>query len=192
MTGGTPLFDQEGNRKYLNAAERLRFFQAVNRLECTRDKSFCLTLYHMGCRISEALEVTRNRVDLEDKIMILRTLKQRKHQRYLDLSIPDDLLGAVKNQLRHTNTNRLWDFSRTTGWRVVKRVMTQADLEGIKATPKGLRHSYAIACISASVSLPKLRKWMGHEDINTTTIYLDFVGEDDRELTRKVWGLYDR
>ena len=106
VSGEASLFDQEGNRKYLNAEERLRFFQAVNRLECTRDKSFCLT--------------------------------------------------------------------------------------GIKATPKGLRHSYAIACISASVSLPKLRKWMGHEDINTTTIYLDFVGEDDRELARKVWGLYDR
>ena len=167
VSGETQLFDQEGNRKYLNAEERLKFYEMAKLIPELRDRSFCLTLYYTGCRISEALEVTRNRVDLEDKIMILRTLKQRKHQRYRALSIPDDLLVAAKNQLRHTNTNRLWDFSRTTGWRIVKRVMAQADLEGIKATPKGLRHSYAIACISASVSLPKLRKWMGHEELNS-------------------------
>jgi integrase/recombinase XerD len=64
--------------------------------------------------------------------------------------------------------------------------MAQAGLSGIKATPKGLRHAFAIAGVSAGIPLPTIQKWMGHARAETTAIYLDFVGEDERAWARRI------
>lgn len=83
---------------------------------------------------------------------------------------------------------RIWNFGRTTGWKIVKECMVSAKLEGIKATPKGLRHGFAIACISESVPLPTVQKWLGHSRLETTGIYLDYVGDDERALAKRIWA----
>jgi len=66
--------------------------------------------------------------------------------------------------------------------------MKLAGLNGVKATPKGLRHGFAITCISEGIPLPTLQKWLGHARLETTAIYLDFVGEDERRLAEKIWS----
>lgn len=188
MAPGTPLFDRNGNRKYLNANERLRFYEAALRLSDEGEKAFALTIFYTGCRISEALALTPATVDLAERIIVIKTLKQRSKRRHRAIPIPDGLLSLLCRQAAPLGPDqRLWSFCRTSGWKVIKRCMTSAGLEGIKATPKGLRHGYAIACVSAEVPLPTLQRWLGHATLQTTGIYLDFVGEDERELAAKVW-----
>lgn len=182
------MFDQEGNRKYLNAEERLKFYEMAKLIPERRYRSFCLTLYYTGCRISEALELHCRSLDHSNKSVIFRTLKQHRKDRYRALPIPDELIYEIEEQIRlGTNTDFVWNFSRVTGWRVIKKVMKQAGLEGIKATPKGLRHGFAVACITAQIPMPTLQKWMGHARFETTTIYLDFVGRDERNLAERMW-----
>ena len=56
------LYDTAGRRKYLTPSERHDFLQAAKnapRIVWT----FCGTLAHTGCRISEALALTATRVD---------------------------------------------------------------------------------------------------------------------------------
>lgn len=65
--------------------------------------------------------------------------------------------------------------------------MIEAGLDGIKATPRGLRHSYAVAGINRAIQLPRLRKWMGHEHIENTVIYLDIVGDEERAMAETLW-----
>jgi len=36
--------------------------------------------------------------------------------------------------------------------------------------------------------LTKLKNWMGHSSIETTEIYLDLSGEEDRREMEKVWA----
>jgi len=62
MEGEMNLFDSFGQRKYLNAAERKAFLAAAV-LQPRETLSFCLVLYYTGCRISEALALTPERVD---------------------------------------------------------------------------------------------------------------------------------
>ena len=189
MTGEASLFDQEGNRKYLNTEERLKFYEMAKLIPERRHRSFCLTLYYTGCRISEALELHRRGLDHSNKMVIFRTLKQRRKDRYRALPIPDELIHELDSQIRlGTNTEHIWNFSRSTGWRIVKKIMKQSGLGGVKATPKGLRHGFAVACITAQIPMPTLQKWMGHSRFETTTIYLDFVGKDERDLAKKLWA----
>jgi hypothetical protein len=51
------LFNEQGQRKYLNAAERKAFKNAAEK-QPREVRTFCLVLYYTGCRISEALTLT--------------------------------------------------------------------------------------------------------------------------------------
>jgi site-specific recombinase XerD len=85
------------------------------------------------------------------------------------------------------NTGRLWTFSRKTGYRIVKQVMEAAGIKGVPACPKGLRHGFGVACVEANIPLPTIAKWMGHSSIETTAIYLNVIGKEERGLARRTW-----
>ncbi len=57
------LYDPEGRRKYLSAAEREAFLSASEKAP-REVRTLCLVLVYSGCRISEALALTADRVDL--------------------------------------------------------------------------------------------------------------------------------
>ena len=184
----TGLLDGSGKRKYLNEAERWRFLGEVERMACESRRAFCLTLFYTGCRISEALALQRERIDFADGTLVLRTLKQRRAIRYRTIPVPEDLLAL----LRRITAGRLeddpvWEFSRSTGWRIVRRCMKAADLTGPNANPRGLRHSFATACTKNGVPLPTVQKWMGHARLKSTAIYLNFVGNEERTLAKRLW-----
>jgi integrase len=65
--------------------------------------------------------------------------------------------------------------------------MVQAQIVGAMASPKGLRHGFAIACIGKSIPLPTIQKWLGHARLETTAIYLGASGEEERTLARRLW-----
>jgi len=188
VTNLASLHDKSGDRKYLNPAERLAFYDTARKINHPGKRAFCLTLFHTGCRISEALELRGKGIDESEGYLVFRTLKQRKKIRYRALPIPDDHMQLVLS-CRRSKTQRIWKFGRTTGYTAIKDCMKLAGLDGIKATPKGLRHGFAITCMSEGVPLPTLQKWMGHARLETTAIYLDFVGDDERKLAGKIWAM---
>jgi site-specific recombinase XerD len=81
-------------------------------------------------------------------------------------------------------------MSRPTAYRLIKRVMSRAGIEGKQATGKGLRHGYGVAMVTAARPLPihVLAKAMGHSSTKTTEIYLQVIGQEERELFAGAWG----
>jgi integrase len=108
----------------------------------------CATLAHTGCRISEALALTADRIDLKDGTIVIASAKKRKTGIYRPIPVPaalldmlnlvHDIRGAQKRRDGGSSV-RLWDWSRTKGWYVVCAVMKAAKITGPHATPKGLR-----------------------------------------------------
>jgi integrase/recombinase XerD len=181
------LYDQSGNRKYLNPSERLQFYELVLASENLDHRSFCLTLIYSGCRISEALNLRRGNIDEAEKNLVFKTLKQRGEERTRSLPVPDELVEHLLEQASANRGSKIWSFTRWTGWRIVKAYMAEAGLTGAKATPKGLRHAFAIDNLSKEVPLTTISKWLGHANIDTTKIYLDFIGPEERALARRAW-----
>ncbi len=151
-------------------------------------------LHFTGCRISEALSLTPKRIDFENKALIFETLKKRREGVYREVPCPDrlldtlDLVHGLKEQ-RKRRDERLWDWSRTTAWRRVKAVIDAAGIEaGAHASPKGLRHGYGVGAVSAGVPLNMLSKWMGHSKIETTAIYANALGEEQRQIAERMWN----
>ena len=180
------LISPEGRRKYLNWAERSAFFEAVQSCPDPRKKAFCLTLFYTGCRISEALELTDERIDFSEQTIAFRTLKRRDPKIFRFIPIPPSLVQLLDDIVKKSR-GKIWPFSRPTGYRLVRRYMENAGIKGIQSSPKGLRHSYAVACDSKEVSVPRIQRWLGHSSLEMTARYLETVGKDDRQHVSKIW-----
>ena len=71
------LNDPHGKRLYLTAEERAAFMAAA-RKAAPEVRTLCAVLHDTGCRVSELLEVTPERVDLTGGCIVFRTLKKRR------------------------------------------------------------------------------------------------------------------
>ena len=148
-----------------------------------------------GCRLSEALALTADRVDLAGGLLLFESLKKRRRGIHRAVPVPPSLLDALdlvhgirKLQSRRGKGRgvRLWPWSRMTGWRVVHRVMQDAGLAGPHASPKGLRHGFGVQAVSKGIALNMVQKWLGHAQLTTTAIYADAVGEEEQSIAARM------
>jgi len=179
-------YDREGKRKYLSRAEGQKFLEQVVRLP-TLNALFCLILYYTGCRISEALGLCRSDFDSEMKVILIRSLKKRDRRETRRIPVPEFLVKELMNVAAFNEDQRLWPFSRTTGWRIIKSVMREAGISGIHATSKGLRHGFGVRSAMGQIPVSLIQGWMGHADSATTAIYLAVRDEEERTLMEKTW-----
>jgi integrase/recombinase XerD len=189
------LFDQEGQRKYLTPDEREAFLKAAE--GAPREvRTFCATLAYAGCRISEALALTADRVDLKDGVLIFESLKKRKKGVYRAVPVPPAFMDTLNlvHDLRATKKRKdrgrgvhLWNWSRGTAWARVCEVMEAAGINGPHATPKGLRHAFGIKAITSGVPLNTLQKWLGHAQLTTTSIYANATGAEEKKIAERMW-----
>ena len=187
------LVDERG-RKYLTAAERTRFLAAVRSHPKPAVQTLARTLAMTGARVSEALAIRACDVDLEANEVRIATLKRRRdHWRAVPL--PEDLVHALDLVHRLRGAQRsprgmnrpLWDVTRQTANRQVGAIMRNAGIDGPQACPRGLRHSYGVAAVTAGVPLPTIAAVLGHASLTTTAIYTTAIGAEARDLVSRVW-----
>ncbi len=192
---GMQLHTLDGARKYLTAGERDAFLREAERAD-RQVRTLCMTLAYAGCRLSEALALTADRVDLAAGVLVIESLKKRRTGIYRAVPVPPALLDALdlvhgirEHQARRGKgrSTRLWPWSRMTGWRAVHVVMAAADLDGPHASPKGLRHGFGVAAVSAGIPLNLVQKWLGHAQLSTTAIYANAVGAEEQDIARRMW-----
>jgi len=188
------LYDTSGRRKYLVPLERDRFLQAALEVKGPA-ASFCAVLGLTGARISEVLALTPARIDEPNCSINLGTLKQRTSRPTRAVPVPRNLILFLEGVHRFreaqedpTRMNeRLWSWSRTTGWRRVKAVMRIASAPDFVAMPKALRHAFGVEATLENISLTMVQRWLGHKDIKTTTIYTTVTGPEERALAQRTW-----
>ena len=180
------LFDDAGGRKYLCGSELPRFLDAARRAD-SLTYLFCCVLAFTGCRLSEALALTPDRLDAETGRVVFRTLKRRR-QIYRAVPVPPELMGALRRAGRDRLKGApLWPWCRQTAWRRVKAVMGVAGIIGPQATPKGLRHGFGVANAEENVPMATTQKWLGHAELETTAIYQQAVGREENAFAKRLW-----
>lgn len=194
--GRLSLFTQQGERKYLNRAERALFLNHLHVLKQPTDQTFCEMIFWTGCRPSEALALTPLHIDLDEELVVIRSLKKRgkkKGQHFRPVPLPTafikrlDHIHHIRDQQRGHDHVRLWPFSRTTAWHRIHEVMNAAGISGARACGRGLRHAYGVHAAMSDVPETRIKKWLGHEHLETTETYLNMASPEDRQLASRMW-----
>ncbi len=183
---GQLLFDPGGRRKYLTGEEGRLFLFAAGRAD-PETRAFAYLLAYTGCRISEALELTPEQLDASSGVVIFRTLKRRRLC-YRAVPAPDGLMAVLLRLAEgRASDQRLWPWCRQTGWRRVKALMATAGIAGAQAMPKGLRHRFGIMAAEGNIPTALAQRWMGHAKPETTAIYQQMVGQEERAMAGRLW-----
>jgi len=183
------LYDAGGHRKYLTPAERQQFLRAAENAPDAVG-TFCATLAHTGCRLSEALALTATRVDVSAGALVFESLKKRRKGIYRAVPVPPNFIERLKtvHDLAALGDARLWPWSRTTGWRRVREIMDAGAIRGLCATPKGVRHAFGIKAVTSEVPLNMTQKWLGHARLATTAIYTEAIGPEEQKIAERMWA----
>ena len=189
------LYTSAGNRLYLTPSERECFIVVADKYP-PWERTFCLMLAYTGCRISEARHLRRHDLQLPERVVAVRTLKQRTSVKIREIPIPE-LFADILHQThcaKHTPPDQfLWSQGnqpppRSSVYRWVKGVMAEAGIDGVHASPKGLRHGYGIHATRCGIQLHMLQKWMGHARMETTAIYATALGPEEQEIANRMWS----
>ena len=185
---------KEGHRLYVTPEER-EILLAIAKDLPPKERTLCETLAFTGCRISEALHLSRDSVDLSSKCVVFKTLKQREVDISRAVPVPDTYLdtmklvhGLIGSDRRHDpRPETLWPWKRTKAWEIIKTWFDKAGIHGPWASPKGLRHGFAVNAITRGVPLTFIKRWLGHSSLETTEIYLQAIGPEEYEIASRMW-----
>ncbi|MDD4980391.1 MAG: site-specific tyrosine recombinase XerD [Candidatus Omnitrophica bacterium] len=145
-----------------------------------RDRAVLEALYATGMRVSEAVNLKVDNVNLsvgflrclgkgsKERIIPLGKKAISSIKRYLEVSRPQQLKNKESDFLFLNRFGR--KISRQSLWKIIKRYARQARIKkSIK--PHILRHSFATHLLERGADLRSVQEMLGHANISTTQIY---------------------
>lgn len=177
--------DPSGRRKYITGDERRRLLATADGAT-PQVRTLVYLLVYTGCRISEALALTPEHLDVEANTVTFRTLKRRRLT-FRMLPVPLELVEMV-GSLGTRPGERIWPVHRATAWRQIKALFESIQVSGPMACCRGLRHGFGIRAATCSAPLNLIQRWMGHATPLTTAIYLDAIGDEERSFAERTWS----
>jgi site-specific recombinase XerD len=164
-------------------------------------------IYSCGLRLSECLSLTpdniesrNNRIKVvfgkgnkERYVPLSKVMLQRLSFYYKQHKNPHWLFPSVGCGPDSTVRKRMHEATEPMRIGRLQNVLRDAkNAAGIKkkASPHVLRHSYATHLLALGVNIRQLQIYMGHESIDTTTIYTHLIPFSDKNVIDKVDQLY--
>ncbi len=164
----------------LNEVEALIAQPDVRCAQGIRDRAILETLYATGMRVSEAVNLKKDNVNLD--IGFLRCVGKGDKERVIPLG--KKAIASINKYLEAARTKFLKDkeseflfvsrfgkkISRQSFWKILKKY---AKLARIKKPikPHILRHSFATHLLEHGADLRSVQEMLGHSNISTTQIY---------------------
>jgi integrase/recombinase XerD len=165
-----------------------------------RNRTLLEVLYGTGARISEAVGLDVDDVDLEDGVVRLRGKGSKQRLvplgSYATAAVSDYLVrarpalaagagGAPGRGRRQTPAlflnARGGRLSRQSAWTVLRLAADQAGLT-VEVSPHTLRHSFATHLLDGGADVRVVQELLGHASVTTTQIYTLVTVERLREV----------
>lgn len=167
----------------------------ITTAEGFRDRTMLEVLYATGMRVSELINLTLERVDLNMKYII--AFGKGSKERIVPLGsvaaeFLQQYLEKVRPKLAHEerNTNIVFlafgghELTRQRFWQIIRAYGRKANIN--KAlTPHILRHSFATHLLDNGADLRSVQELLGHSDISTTQIYTHLTNKRLRDIYAK-------
>jgi integrase/recombinase XerD len=184
----------------LTAAEISRI---INATQAVRYRVFFLTVYSMGLRLGEALNLTVADIDAARHRVHIRCGKGRKDR---FVTLPDMTLAALR---RYWTTHRHRRFlfpagsnpaeqhraatpmARSGVQRAFKQIAQQCNINK-RVTVHSLRHCYGTHLVEAGLNLRAIQRELGHENPRTTALYTQLTEPVQQDAARLINAMVGR
>ena len=169
----------------LSEEEVKKFAKATNNILM---EIVVIILYYTGMRISELLNLRIQDVDFVEEYIKINGKGKKQRMIPINAKLKPVLEDYLKNKRPNVNTDYLIATEKTG--RLSKAYVNQVFVEtrlllnlDKKVTPHTLRHSFATELVRSDANLSYVQKLLGHENLDTTTIY---IKADYNELNETV------
>jgi len=148
-----------------------------------RDYLILRILFRTGVRVSELISIRPQDLELQNQVVnIVKGKGKRQRRVYLDLETLN-LLSKYISDTKTPDNSHVFDISRAQVFNIVKKYGRMC---GLDIHPHTLRHSFAIHLVRSGLDLRRVQQLLGHSNLNTTQVYLQFNDQDLREGYNKV------
>ena len=162
-------------------------------LKGIRDKAMLEFAYATGMRVTEIISLNLEDVNIEEGYV---TCKNGSKQRNIPLGTMS--LKALKEYIENARGILIKDESekslfvningkrltRQGFWKIIKYYKEQAHITK-DITPHVLRHSFATHLLQNGADLKAIQMMLGHSDISSTQVYMQFQDEGIKNVYRK-------
>ena len=162
-------------------------------LKGTRDKAMLEFAYATGMRVTEIISLNIEDVNLEQGYATCRNGKKER-----TVPIGNMSLKALKEYIQNARDIMIKDenekalfvnvngqrLTRQGFWKIIKYYKEQAHIEK-DITPHVLRHSFATHLLQNGADLKSIQTMLGHSDILSTQIYMQFQDETIKNIYKK-------
>lgn len=169
------LKEPKGRERVWSKADEQRALVYLSRANLYEASLLCIFLLYTGCRLGDAYNLRRS--DVKDG---RATFRATKNDTTRTIKLPREALEAWLEMARlHPIEHPFRGYSRDTfrnHWRLLRCHMGAEDDPAF--VPHMLRHTCATRLVLGGVDLPRVMKWMGHKNIQTTMRYAHLISRD--------------
>lgn len=148
-----------------------------------RDSALLELLYATGARVSEAVGLALDDLDLDEELPVIRLFGKGRKERivplgsYAKVAIEAYIVrsrpvlaqrGQGSPALFLNSRGRA--LSRQSAWEIIQRVAGRAGIDE-DISPHTLRHSFATHLLEGGASIRDVQELLGHASVQTTQIY---------------------
>jgi len=162
-------------------------------LKGIRDKAMLEFAYATGMRVTEIISLNVEDVNLETGYVTCKSGKKERTVPVGNMSLKalkDYILNARGTMIKDENEKALFvnvngqRLTRQGFWKIIKYYKEQAHIEK-EITPHVLRHSFATHLLQNGADLKSIQTMLGHSDILSTQIYMQFQDETLKNIYKK-------
>ena len=155
-----------------------------------RDLTLLELLYSCGLRVSEALGLTFESLNLEDTFVRIRGKGDKERLVPFGQNAHDLLVSYLDSSRTQLSSRAVMDshiflnkrgskLSRVSAWKLIKKYWLMAG--GVRPiSPHTLRHSFATHLIDSGADIRFVQELLGHSDVSTTEKYTHISKEQLR------------
>ncbi len=147
-------------KKYLTSDE---YSNALKNISDPHDYLLFYTLWELGLRINEALNIRVEHINWKDSML---KIYREKTDQERPLPLSDDHLRLLRIYTANKKSGLIFTKKSRQAWNLAMKYF------GIK--PHAIRHSRAIYLVTHGVALETIRRLLGHSRLDVTQIYLDY------------------
>ena len=168
MIDSIPKIKGKSNKlpKYINEKQVREMIEQSKR---PKIKILIQLLYECGLRVSEALNIKRKDINLEDNTIRIVGKGHKEAIIHFGTNIKDKLIELI-SQVKDPEKDTLFKMNRFMAYKYIKEAGLKCENKPL-VSPHMIRHTTATELLRKGVNLLTIKEVLRHVSIDTTTIY---------------------